>query len=533
MSLNKILPFFIMLTIMILNLSISDVNAENDLDYIKIGLEQNLKNKTVVNVSGKDISFGIENGEMSRLFNITDQNIIAKSGNFSYHIEISRTFYSYNEALAKSKELGVDSYISYKNGFKVYIGAFTSEASAKDAINILSTSGILGLESIEVSVNEPLISIENVSGEKVISFDKNQKVYLKSSDDLTKLESNKYRGYISFINNAGKITTINYVKIGDYLKGVVPNEMPASWNIEALKAQTVAARSYTLRNLNKHKNQGYNLCDTIDCQAYGGFNKEHSNSNKAVEETSNKILKYNNVIADTVYSACNGGTIASNEDVWNSSPIPYLREKKDPYSVNTPHSNWTHEIGIAEASKLLKTAGYDVGQITSIEAKMSTLGVRVIELKVSGSNGIKTIPKNRVKNIFGTLKSTNYSIVLPSLEPSKPPVKNEDVYMFSGNDSKSKQISLNNINVITAEGTKKLDLNQKKIFISNGINVIAKDNQGEAPKLPENVGDKIIIKGSGYGHGVGMSQNGANNMAKQGKTYIEILEFYYTGTRVE
>lgn len=544
MKWKKLLSFFIIVAMIVVNISTFNSNAQNedyDSDYIKIGLKQNLGSKSSIRLDGDGFSIGTENGEISKLFDINDQNIIAKLGNFSYHIEISQNFSSYREALEKSKglnTLGVNSYIVYRNGFKVYIGEFGSESSAN---GFLSTNTVLGSESTVILRNEPLVTIENINGQKIISFDKSQRLYIKSLSDVTKIEKQGYRGFVSFTNNGSKITAINYVKLGDYLKGVVPNEMPALWNIEALKAQAVAARNYTLRNLAKHKAEDYNLCDTTHCQAYGGYDKEHPNSTRAVEETKNKVLKYNGTIVETVYSACNGGYTASNEDVWSGSPIAYLREKVDPYSVDTPHSNWTYEISKAEASNKLKASGYDVGQIISIETKTSALGARIIELKVTGTSGTKIIPKGKVQNIFGSLKSTNYKIGNSSQTPTPAPVPtpsnpdtNNDVYVLSGNDIKSKKVSLNNINIITAEGVKKLDSDLEKVVISNGVETKPQTpSVPVAPSTPNNVGEKIVIKGSGYGHGVGMSQNGANNMAKAGFSYKEILEFYYTGSRVE
>lgn len=548
MKYKKLLSFFIIVTMIMINMTTFNSYAQSqdyDSDYIKVGLKQSLNSKSSVGLEGSGFSVGVENVEVNKLFDINNQTIVVKPSNFSYHVEISQNFSSYREALEKSQSLntlGVNSYVVYQGGLKVYVGEFGSESSAN---SFLSSNTVLGSESTVILRNEPLVSVESTNGQKIISFDKNQKIYIKSLSDITNVEKKGYRGFISFVNSGGKITTINYVKLGDYLKGVVPNEMPALWNIEALKAQAVAARNYTLRNLNKHKSEGYNVCDTTHCQAYGGYDKEHPNSTRAVEETTNKILKHNGTMVETVYSACNGGYIASNEDVWSGSPIAYLREKADPYSVDTPHSNWTYEISKVEASNKLKSAGYDVGQIISIETKTSALGIRVIELKVTGTSGTKIIPKNKVQNIFGTLKSTNYKIgnssQIQTPTPTNPDKNNFDTYVISGNDVK-KKISLNSKNVITAEGVKELNSNLEKVVISNGTKTIVKTNGEtntqvppvvEAPSESTVIGDKIVIKGSGFGHGVGMSQNGANNMAKAGFNYKEILEFYYTGAIVE
>lgn len=550
MSFKKISSFFLIAIMILANVFAFNSNAQGedyDSKYIKIGLKEKLGPKSIVKLSGSGFSIGIERGEMNRLFDTNDSNIIAKPEGFSYHIEISQTFSSYEEALEKSRSLnslGADAYVVYHNGFKVYIGAFGSDSSAKD---YLFSNAALGSEATIISRNEPLVSLENTNAQKIISFDKNQGIFVKSLNDITKIENIEYRGFVGFTNNGNLITTVNYVKIGDYLKGVVPREMPASWDIEALKAQAVAARSYTLRTQDKHKADGYSLCDTTHCQVYGGYSVEHPNSTRAVEETKSRVLKHNGTIVETLYSSCNGGYIANNEDVWGGTAVPYLRGKEDPYSLNTPHSNWTVTMTRTEASNKLKAAGYDVGQISSIEVITGSSGPYVIELKVTGTSGTKVIPKGRVRNIFG-LKSANYRIEnssqveVPTPVPEAPsvPTKNTDVYV-AGGDNISRKAPKNSLSVMTAEGVKTIDLNSDKTVISNGTNkTFVNSNKEEKPSTPQvqpstpsTIGGTIVIKGSGNGHGVGMSQHGANNMSKQGFNYTDILEFYYTGARVE
>ena len=112
-----------------------------------------------------------------------------------------------------------------------------------------------------------------------------------------------YRGIIMIQNKNGKLTVINNVSLEDYIKGVVPSEMPSGWAFEAHKAQAIAARSYALANLGKRARFGYDLKDTPEDQAYGGASKETPDTNSAVEDTKGIVLTYNMKVINAYYSA--------------------------------------------------------------------------------------------------------------------------------------------------------------------------------------------------------------------------------------
>jgi len=148
------------------------------------------------------------------------------------------------------------------------------------------------------------------------------------------INSRNYLGNIQFtIESQAYIRPINTLPLEDYLKGVVPGEMPASWSIEALKAQAVAARTYV-----KTKS-GSVIDDTVSYQAYAGYiwgTSLYNNSNLAVEQTAGKVLRYNGNLISAVYSSSNGGFIESNANYWGSAQLPYLAAKRDPYDPKNP-----------------------------------------------------------------------------------------------------------------------------------------------------------------------------------------------------
>jgi stage II sporulation protein D len=158
-----------------------------------------------------------------------------------------------------------------------------------------------------------------------------------STNSYIEINGRKYLGSMEFAIESGKYVrpTNKDVPFEDYLKGVVPYEMPASWNLEALKAQTIAARTYAARHV------GSTVLDTQAYQVYGGYiwnNSLYTKSNQAVSSTKGEVLKYNNSLISAVYSSSNGGVTESNSNEWGSTQVPYLPVKTDNYDPENPWS---------------------------------------------------------------------------------------------------------------------------------------------------------------------------------------------------
>lgn len=138
----------------------------------------------------------------------------------------------------------------------------------------------------------------------------------------------RYRGRILlFLNDRGLLNLVNELSVEDYLRGVVPREMgPAAFaNLEALKAQAVAARTYTLRNLGEFVSEGYDICATPRCQVYGGMDVEHALSDQAIAETAGIVLVWNGELVDALYSSTCGGHTEDVERIFPTKRHPYLR----------------------------------------------------------------------------------------------------------------------------------------------------------------------------------------------------------------
>lgn len=167
-----------------------------------------------------------------------------------------------------------------------------------------------------------------------------------------------YRGDFIITNMGSGATLINDVPLEEYLKGVVPSEMPSKWNMEALKAQAIAARSYAVatKNAGKHGSKGFDLVATTADQAYGGASAEKERTSKAVNDTRGIVLVQNQKVIPTYYHASSGGKTK----VWNSGSS-FLQSV--PSFDNGKKKNG-HGVGMSQhGANNLAAQGYNAYQI--------------------------------------------------------------------------------------------------------------------------------------------------------------------------
>jgi peptidoglycan hydrolase-like amidase len=138
-------------------------------------------------------------------------------------------------------------------------------------------------------------------------------------------KSRSYRGSIAIKSEGTRLFAINQIDIEDYLKSVVPSEIFNRAPAPALEAQAIAARTYAVRNIDRHKKKSdYHLCDTVHCQAYTGMVRELKATSAAVKNTEGKILSYNNEPVNAVYHSNCGGILISSSAAWGGKTVPYL-----------------------------------------------------------------------------------------------------------------------------------------------------------------------------------------------------------------
>ncbi len=195
-------------------------------------------------------------------------------------------------------------------------------------------------EIIDVKTNKLLFIMDKMKGYEFKPYHSDM-IAIKIDGQYRKIKTNQiiikpeengfisvkrkwYRGHFKVINDGGSLTVMNDLDLESYIRGVVPSEMPSGWEIEAHKAQAIAARSYALANMGKRGKYGYDLKDTPEDQAYGGASAETVQTNKAVEDTKGIVLIYQGKIVPAYYSASAGGKTRSASQVWTQD-LPFLK----------------------------------------------------------------------------------------------------------------------------------------------------------------------------------------------------------------
>ncbi|BAU27024.1 SpoIID/LytB domain protein [Aneurinibacillus soli] len=317
------------------------------------------------------------------------------------------------------------------------------------------------------------------------------------------------------------IASINNIDMEDYLRGVVPREMSSSWEREALKAQAVAARTYAMRQMKANPL----INDTVKYQAYEGANIEGANSNAAVAETAGQVLMHDGKLIDALYSASNGGYTEGPENVWNGSPIPYLTAKPDPYdSTISPHKSWQVTLKAADIQSKIKSMKPATGTITGVTAQTDESG-RVVDLAIQGDKGVVHLKKDATRTVLG-LKSMRYSVQMNGGNQAGGTSVAQSLMTIDGNGT----IANPNAVMVTSGNATKQVTGPIYVQSASGVKeaVTTTNSSASQPGTPLT---SVTFTGSGWGHGVGMSQWGAKQMAKEGMTYQDILDFYYGPAR--
>jgi stage II sporulation protein D len=156
---------------------------------------------------------------------------------------------------------------------------------------------------------------------------------------LNGISDGEYRGALVVHPDSGGLTAVNHVRLEDYLRGVVPSEMPASWHREALRAQSVAARSYALATARNERL--FDQYPDMRSQVYKGVSGEDDRTDAAVAATAGKVLLHEGKVATAFFFSSSGGRTEANENVFGGRPLPYLRSVADPADRISPHHRWT------------------------------------------------------------------------------------------------------------------------------------------------------------------------------------------------
>lgn len=422
-------------------------------DRLRVGLFFGSSARASYSISGSDLA-AIVNG--TRLELGSDSAEVRLSSDFS----VGESFATYEEARLYGS---------------VYYDGISYFAAERGGMGGAAIDGIL---------------VQTSRGENLL-IPRAQELKLEARDNLMTIASSRYRGALVFAASGSEISAINDVDVEDYLKGVVPKEMPASWHEEALKAQAVVARSYQATNRTKHQAQGFHVCATTHCQVYGGYAAEQPSTNRAVEATRGELLYYGGRPAEGYFHSSSGGRTESSGNLWNLQ-LPYLVGVEELFAEGSIYDQWSARFTFSEIRLLLQSNGIDIGEVTGAQITKTTENGRALELTILGTRGTHVLQKDRIRIFFGGERVRSTYVTIAGQSTAQQSVRRNDG-------------TLSGIFYALADI---IDL-----------------SQGTTPAA----GNEVVFEGRGYGHGVGMSQYGAAAMAKKGYDYREILRHYFTG----
>ncbi len=291
-----------------------------------------------------------------------------------------------------------------------------------------------------------------------------------------------YRGILRLLPRGETVRIVNIVYMEDYLRGVVPPEIGArtEFELEAVKAQAVAARTYAMAHLKQYEPEPYDMKSSIMDQVYDGATGENRLANKAIDMTTGRVMMHQDELINAYFHSTCGGRTDDIADVWDRKDIPYLKSVDDQAACSwSKYYNWQETFTERQLrgrieQYLASDRGRDlrIGRITDVTIVDRTAGGRVRKLLVRTDRDVFRFQKDRIRWVVG--RTSNPDLILPS---------------------------------------DRFDLNIERDSDQNIV--------------------RVAFKGQGYGHGVGMCQCGAIGHSRNGWLCDSILTHYYTAVSIK
>jgi len=349
-----------------------------------------------------------------------------------------------------------------------------------NCIQYLNPSTKDNLVRVAVICSVDTVTVSGVFGktyrtDRGFGLDDSLPVFVRPRDGRVYVDKTPYRGNLEIRRNDGRIWVINALTMDDYLKGVVPCEIGGINKalMAAAMAQAVAARSYACAHLGQHSDMGFDLFATVQDQVYGGISAEEELISKAVDKTRGQILVYQNRPIEAKYHSTCGGRTADFSDAWPGEGPPYLRSVICGFCQPSPHYEW-------------KKVWLKKDFFANFRSRLARIGIYldkdeyIRDLRLFKNRQSQRVAKISVQTDRGEYDISAY-------------------------------------NIRTAFGDYR---DPGGLLKSNWFEFKVR-------------GDTLTILGRGFGHGVGMCQWGALEMARKGFKYQKILRLYYPGTKIQ
>ncbi|MBE3577005.1 MAG: SpoIID/LytB domain-containing protein [Limnochordales bacterium] len=346
--------------------------------------------------------------------------------------------------------------------------------------------------------------------------------------------SARYRGALLVLpsDKAGYLWLVNRVGLESYLRGVVPVEMPVSFSLEALKAQAVVARTYALYQYSRGR--GYanglaGLCDGPSCQVYYGAGVERARSDQAVEETAGLVITYEGEPIPAYYSSTAGGHTESAALLWGNGAaggaaaadkIPYLRGVPDDPQWASFDDEERFRSFLAE-----RPASFDDG---SPYYRWEYTWTRA-ELEAHLKKVLPQLPARAASFTPRSVPATTEGATIAPANPPAPSIYLQDIVPVRRGVS-GRLLALE---IVTVEGswTVQGELYIRRLFPVPRLGQLPSSAAAfDFVRDSSGVIEQVRVTGTGSGHGVGLSQYGADGMARRGYQFTDIIAHYFPGT---
>jgi len=358
---------------------------------------------------------------------------------------------------------------------------------------------------LKTQLLETLPTVSVVVGEKSYTTQQleisheSEQIYVNASDAPRRL----YPGQLQLQPNSyGDYTLVNLVPMPQYLRGVVPYEIGKNTPFEAVKAQAIIARTYALRNLHRYRADGYELCATTHCQVYRGLSETHQRSDRAIKATAQQVVTYQGELIDALYSSTTGGVTAFFSDIWDGQDRPYLQPV-----VDSTSNRWDLEKFPLNEKENLK---------------------EFLELQKGFNEAHTSLFRWQKESDIESL-TENLQTYLQQINHPKANTVSEIQGMTVTARSRSGRILEMEVKTDRDQGIITLEKTEVRSAFDPPLSTLfylepITDQNGELS------GYRFI--GGGFGHGVGLSQMGARQLAREGWSAQQILSFYYPGTQI-
>ena len=276
--------------------------------------------------------------------------------------------------------------------------------------------GMLGKDKpIAITIDENKISVNGIML-NTAAIDIRPRDGSQLGEMITAVGDQKLSGGVRLLLSEGHFVLINLTTVEQYLRGVVPSEMPAGWHVEALKAQTIAARTFAMQNRKRHEAAGFDVCTTVHCQVFKGTEGAHENSDKAIVDTAGEVMVFKGALINAMFHTDSGGMTESTANVWGGD-LPYLQSVED-YEMKT--QPWEVKMTSDEFASKLNAASKGVGSVKSIKLSALEIGKgagdrtpsgRVREITIVGSDREIKLSGEDMRSILG-LPSTLFEVAI-------------------------------------------------------------------------------------------------------------------------